>query len=132
MAQLWVFRHYVSTRCVDVIEAAYEGKSLEAQAAFDNAIHFLAQRKAHEWREPHTKKLSGECDGLVEIRFEADKVQQRPIGYYGPARGQFTILIWATEKNGRFEPRTACSIAQRRRGEVDADPKAFSRIRDVE
>lgn len=132
MAWQWVFRHYVSARRVDEIEAVYDGKSLEAQAAFDNAVRFLAQRPVHDWKYPHTEKLTGECDGLVEIRFKADEVQQRPLGYFGPDRGQFTILIWAIEKNDRFEPRRACSIAQKRRGEVDADPEFFSRIYDVE
>lgn len=60
-----------------------------------------------------------------EIRFQADKVQQRPIGYFGPKSNEFTILLWATEKGNRLLPVGWFDVAERRRlqienGECDA------------
>jgi hypothetical protein len=70
----------------------------------------------------YCKKLEGECDGLYELRFKADKVQQRPLGLF-LSDSIFVILLWATEKNDRFVPKAACEIALRRKVEVLANEK---------
>jgi hypothetical protein len=60
---------------------------------------------------------SGPCAGLAEIRFKADNVQQRPLGFHSGSQ-EFTILFWATEKGGKFVPLSACETALRRKAEV--------------
>jgi hypothetical protein len=85
-----------------------------------------------EWREPYTKQLEGPCDGLVEIRFKADRVQHRPLGFYGPKRMEFTIALIAREIGDRFEPQNACEQALGRKNAILSDPVRFSHVLAVE
>jgi hypothetical protein len=72
------------------------------------------------WARPRAAKLTKckEFRDFYEIRFRANKVQQRPIGYFGPTEDDFTILIWAQEKGSRLLPKSWCSIADRNRIEI--------------
>ena len=129
MAQIWTIRAWKHGTGSFVSE--YEAQTPAVQAAFDKRMQFLSQAPSQSWREPFTKQLDGDCDGLVEIRFKADRVQQRPLGYYGPKRGEFTLLLWAVEKNDRFSPADACTTAIQRRNQVEANADN-SEIFDVE
>lgn len=100
------------------MKETYDHGTGQLKAKFLSRLKILAQLPENEWREPHIKHLNGPCDGLTEIRFKADNVQQRPLGYRsGP--NEFTILFWATEKNNRFVPLTACekALARKQTGE---------------
>lgn len=115
---VWTFRGYVSADGVEEVSGWYEAQAADVRAKFDRRLHDLRQLRPNEWREPLTKQLEGNCDGLVEIRFKADRVQHRPLGFYGPGRMEFTILLCAREVGDRFEPVDACERALRRRDEV--------------
>ena len=120
MPTLWRFRCYVSARGVDEIKTVYEAEDLKVQARFLSRLRTLSALPEREWHEGYFKKLSGNCEGLGEIRFKANGVQQRPLGFKsGPH--EFTILFWAREKNGRFVPHSACKQSLRRKAEVVAD-----------
>jgi hypothetical protein len=67
---------------------------------------------------PRTRVLEGECDGLIEIRFFAENVQHRPLGFYGPLKLEFTIAFFATERGGKFYPRNSCGTALGRKSIV--------------
>jgi Gp49-like protein DUF891 len=116
------FRYYGDTSDPPIsdVKTTYEEGSKQLKARFLSRLKILAQLPRPEWHEGYCKSLEGECDGLYEIRFQADKVQQRPLGFF-LSDGTFLILFWATEKNGRFVPKAACEIAQRRKKEVQAD-----------
>jgi hypothetical protein len=102
---------------VDEIRAAYDRLSGKGQGRFLARLQMLASLNGDEWHETYYKKLSGECDGLWELRFKADGVQQRPLCFRsGP--NELTLLFWAQEKNSRFVPRSACAVALRRKSEV--------------
>jgi hypothetical protein len=77
----------------------------------------LAQLEMGEWNENLFKRLQGDCDGLAEIRFKGDGVQQRPLGFRSD-KHEFTILFSAKEKGGKFVPKSACEIALRRKNEI--------------
>lgn len=107
---LWSFRYYLAGGRFGGIRDAHDTGTRKRQAQFRSKLGILAQLEPGEWREPLCKKLNGECDGLVEIRFKSDGVQQRPLGFVsGPY--EFTLLFWATEKNNRFVPKSACATA---------------------
>lgn len=57
--------------------------------------------------------------GLVELKIVCDGAQYRPLGFYGPARGQFTLLVGGIEK-GRI-PRRLLEVANERRKVVMAN-----------
>ena len=118
MAIRWTFRSYVALNGDVEVYRWHQGQGPRVQGKFDRRLHDLQQMAPNEWREPFTKQLEGDCDGLVEIRFLADNVQHRPLGFYGPGRLEFTILFFAIERGDRFEPQDACAIALGRKNEV--------------
>jgi hypothetical protein len=128
----WIFRTYVSPQGEEEVTTWYAAQTPTTQAAFDQRLHNLWQMTPQEWREPYTKTLEGSCEGLVEIRFKADRVQQRPLGFYGPGRMEFAIVLMAREIGDRFEPRNACEIALARKADVTRNPIQFSHVLAVE
>jgi hypothetical protein len=58
--------------------------------------------------------------GLYELRIVFSGVQYRPFGFYGPGRGQFTLLVGSLEK-GKV-PTSTLKVANERRRIVTADP----------
>jgi hypothetical protein len=131
MGVLWTFRSYVFPDGDDEVAQWYRSQAPKVQGKFDRRLHDLQQMAPHEWRDPFTKQLQGVCDGLVEIRFKADRIQHRPLGFYGPGQHfEFTISFCAIERGGRFEPSDSCAIALRRKDEI-ARGIRVSRIIDV-
>ena len=114
---LWSFRCYRSADGTDEVKAWFDGGSKQLRSRFISRMKTLAQLPRNEWHDNLFKTLHGECDGLGEIRFEADKVQQRPLGFHS-GNAEFTILFCAKEKGGRFVPLSACKKAITRRDEV--------------
>jgi hypothetical protein len=57
------------------------------------------------------------------MRFKSEGVQYRPLGFFGPTRLEYTILVGASKKGANYDPRDAIEMALRRRAEVVADPK---------
>jgi hypothetical protein len=77
-----------------------------------------------DWREPVFKWLE---QGIGEVRFKADRVQQRPLGFQGPdGRDVFTIVFPATERGDKFVPKDAIARAVARKLEVFGDVERFS------
>ena len=110
MSVLWAFRCYVSPEGTDEIQSWYESQTKKVQAKFLSRIRTLAQLPLNEWHETLYKTLHGDCKGLGEIRFKADNIQQRPLGFRS-GETKFTILFCAIEKSSRFNPRNACETA---------------------
>ncbi|WP_354676775.1 hypothetical protein [Cupriavidus plantarum] len=85
-------------------------------------MNYLRDQPPAMWRDPHAKKLSWEydddCKDIYEIRFKARSVQQRPMGYFGPQPGQFTIVIWVTHKGEQYDPRNFAHVAKQRWADV--------------
>lgn len=73
-----------------------------------------------EWTMPYCRQLDY---GISEIRFKSRKVQQRPLGYFGPERKDFTFLYPATEKDDQFVPKDAIERARDRSKIVEKDPR---------
>ena len=102
----------------DVIRDWYDEQASEVQAEFDVALSYLREQPPAQWVRPSFGTLTGKCAGLGEIRFKANKVQYRPIGFFGPERMQFTLLLCAIEKGGKFIPKNTCDTAQKRKAIV--------------
>jgi hypothetical protein len=104
------------------VKDSHDAGSKKLKAKFLSRIITLAQLEFWEWREPPFKTLHGECIGLGEIRFKADGVEQRPLGFRSGPK-EFTIVFWAVEKENKFVPREACRRALERKSEILADRK---------
>lgn len=125
---LWTIRCYLDANGVDVIDEWFETVSDAVAAKFDTRMRYLQQQPPEAWKRPDFDTLHNEGAGLGEIRFEREKVNYRPIGFFS-GRMEFTLLLVAIEKDRKFIPKSACKIAQRRKKEVIENR---SRARDCE
>lgn len=104
----------------DVVEQWYqemEGKP-KVRARLDGRMIFLRQQPREGWiREPYDTLR----DGVGEVRFKAEGVWYRPLGYFGPFRNEFTFLFFATKTN-KFIPSNAIDIAVERMKVVELHP----------
>jgi len=114
----WTFLCFLSDGGRDVIRDWYDEQAPEVQAEFDVALSYLREQPPAQWVRPSFGTLRGKCAGLEEIRFKANKIQHRPIGFFGPEGMQFTLLLCATEKDRKFIPPSTCDTAQRRKAIV--------------
>ena len=121
---VWTFLDFVGPDGSNYIKAWIEGLPasvrVKVKAKFTTRLQNLAGISLLG-STPYVTPLTGECSGLVEIKFEVMNVQYRPLAFYGPAREEITILIGAEERGGKLVPSTACEIAIERRGQVLAD-----------
>ena len=114
----WIFRTYRLARGTDEVDEWYSTLRPRHRAKVLTGLEYLRDQPIQDWVRPRVGSLHGECKGLREIRFKLDKVPWRLIGFHGPERNEFTIVIVAMEKDGRFEPHDTCKMAQHRKLEI--------------
>jgi hypothetical protein len=106
----------------DEVKAWYDRQSKEWKRKFADRLFALRGLPFDEWRTPLFRWLRGNGQGLGEIRFKANGVQQRPLGFRGPEPDVFTIVLPSVqEKNDRFVPATALADAQRIKSDIEAN-----------
>jgi hypothetical protein len=93
-------------------------QSPRCRAKFLSRVRFLAQTPRSGWRREPFDVLHGY--DLGEVRFNADGVEHRPLGFFSPGM-IFTIVICAVEKGRKFEPKNAPAIAENRKREIEND-----------
>jgi hypothetical protein len=103
---------------ISIAKEWYDEVGYDVWAVFAWHMDYLCGQEADKWGRPWAEKLRGECAGLLEIIFEVDNVQYRPLGFFS-GRMEFTFLIFATEVGDKFVPPTACAIAQKRKKELE-------------
>lgn len=86
--------------------------SPKAQMGFSVRLEYLRDRPVSQWNRPYAAPYS---DGFIEVRFEVRNVQYRPLGFFGPARGDFTFVIPTEERGGQLRPPNALATAVTRR-----------------
>jgi hypothetical protein len=118
MPVLWTVRSYVSERGTDEIREWYGAQTPRCRAKFLSRIRFLAQTPRSGWKREPFDLLKGY--DLGEVRFNADGVEHRPLGFFSPSM-IFTIVICATEKNNKFVPKGAPEIGENRKKEIEAN-----------
>lgn len=92
----------------------------EGKAKFAVRMEYLCACPSESWSLPYCRPLD---DGISEIRFKDRRVQQRPLGYFGPNIKEFTFLISAIEKGGKFVPKDAIARAKIRKELVGKNPR---------
>jgi hypothetical protein len=106
----WTFYDFLDTRGNNLVRAWLDSLPPKAAAKIDVRILFM--RTVRMWPEAYVSSLTG-WPKLVELRIGSAGTQCRPIGCYGPAQGEFTILLGAVEK-GRL-PRRILEVADANR-----------------
>lgn len=116
----WTWKSYVLPNDELLVKEWYEEVGAFVWQDFKTLLKYLDGQPPANWVRPYTGKLHEDCKGLVELRFDFGNVEYRPIGYYS-GKMEFTIVFFATERDGKFDPPTSCEIAQRRRDEIEND-----------
>ena len=123
MLALWTIRCYVSPNGRDMIDDWYGRQSDAVRAALDVALEYLVQRPRNEWGRPEFDLLSGKMREVGEIRFKVDK-QYRVLGFFGPGRAEFTLLIGASKKGKVYDPKATQDTALKRMSQVKTDGRS--------
>lgn len=117
--QYWRFRDFVSLTGRNLMREWLDGLPPADKAAINARIRLC--EVIQPLVRPYAGKLTGgDCGGLIELRIRTSNAAYRPLGYYGPQRGEISLLIGASERGGAFVPADACRTAQQRRGLLEA------------
>jgi hypothetical protein len=108
----WTIKVYITASGVNYFQKWLDGLPKTAQADIDQRIRLLAATGF--WQRPYAAKLKG-YDEIWEIRILSGNVQYRPLGVFALGEKVFSLLIGAIEKGGRFEPKNAPKMAEKRR-----------------
>lgn len=112
MAREWMFM-VIAPQRGGVNEFAKWLNTLPKKASAKIRIRLKYLEAVKIWKKYLVTKLSGHKN-LYEIRIVCNNIQYRPIGCKGPKEGEFTILVGAIERGGKFEPKKALVIANNR------------------
>jgi hypothetical protein len=108
----WIFRDFVNER--DENEVREWIDSLEVKRArIKIDVRLRDLEKVEQLRYPYVEKWVGESD-LYEVRVVFSGVEYRLLGCYGPERRDFTLLVGATMRDDKLEPRNAVTVAKAR------------------
>jgi hypothetical protein len=124
---LWTFRDFTDDSGQNVIaewtaSIRPERKRMKMLARWDAHLEHIQNIEQASWPSEWFTELRGHPQ-IFEMKFTVNNIQWRPLGYFGPARHEFTFLIGAIERNDRFEPTDAPRSADARRLIVEHDPK---------
>jgi len=108
----WKIKVFINNRGTNVIKEWLKDLPKAAQAEIDNRLKYMQTLKT--WGRPYSAKLKG-SDHIHEVRIKCQKVQYRPLGFFGPTDGVFTLLVGAREKDSKLEPKNAQKSAEERR-----------------
>lgn len=89
------------------------------RARLDTIMMHLRCQNREGWTRPYYDTLR---DDVGEVRFKTNRVNYRPLGFFGPNRNDFTFLYFATKTN-RFDPTNAIDIAVERQQQVTVNPE---------
>src|SRR6266404_640307 len=92
---LWTFYDFCDARGVNLIRGWLDGLPPKASAKIDARILFMMAVPV--WPEQYVSSLTG-WPGLLELRVVLDGIQYRPLGFYGPERHEFTLVLGSREK----------------------------------
>lgn len=95
------------------------GLSVKARAKVNTRIRALETLPRSQWGDYTGAMVGPGWEGIYEIRIRYDRVQLRPLFFYGPGREQATLLMGAQEVGDEIEPRSARTTCQVRRREAE-------------
>jgi hypothetical protein len=114
----WTLKALVDRRSPEapkstIVKGWFEGQYDDVQQAFLTRMKFLAGLPKDGWDRPYVGQLRhGECKGLFEIVISVVDVEHRPLGYFS-GEMEFTIVAFATERDGKFDPKSVCATAKK-------------------
>jgi len=92
---MWTFYDFLDARDVNLIRQWLNTLPDKARAKINTRLLFM--RVILVWPEQYVSALKGWPE-LVELRVVSAGNQYRPLGFYGPGRREFTLVLGAIEK----------------------------------
>ena len=83
MGLFWIFYDYVDEDGNNLIHHWLNTEGKDAKAKFNCWIRHLEAIELGQWRRPLVDTLTGECQGLFEIRVRVARVAYRLLGFHG-------------------------------------------------
>lgn len=99
---MWTFLDFLDGRGENTIRQWLDSLPLKPRAKINTRLLFM--RSAPIWPEQYVSSLTSWPD-LVELRIVSSGDQYRPIGFFGPGKREFTLVLGAIEK-GKLRART--------------------------
>ncbi len=121
---VWAIRFFRTGQRSEFLEK-YDEQSAKVRAEFRATMNgLLDQPSITGWSRPNGfDRLSREYRELGKFRFKVENVQHRPLGFFGPDQKMYTLLVWATERDGKFDPRGVRDLAMKRMKMIRANPE---------
>ena len=117
----WAIKCYCNAAGRDVFDKEFSDQTLAVRQEFRAVLNGLRDRPRNEWTRPAGfDQLGGKYKALGKLRFKVANVQHRPLGFF-PGGLVFVLLVWATERDGKFDPPDVRETALRRIKEVEND-----------
>lgn len=114
---------YVGTDGVNIVKIWLDQLDPKAKAKLTVKFNVLEQTLRAEWNKHNTEVLQGDKDGLIAVRVEYHGIQYRILGFDGPYRGEFTLLVCCRERNDKYVPLESGKVAIERRKAIEVNPK---------
>src|SRR5688500_15588284 len=92
MALLWTVRCYQTPLQKRPFCDWVGDQSVKFRATFNVRLKYLGQQPHTAWVRPYADLLHKDCPGVTELKIKASNIQYRPLGFFGPGRGEFTFL----------------------------------------
>ena len=94
----WKFYDFLDSRGINVIRTWLDTLPPKAAAKIDVRILTMqAMEVETSWPQQYISSITG-MPGILELRVASFGGQYRPLGFYGPGRREFTIVLGAIEK----------------------------------
>lgn len=117
----WTIKTFITTSGKNVIKKWLKNQPIEAQAYINSRLRYLETQKIWNHR-PYSAKRKG-SNHIYEVIITRNKVQYRPLGFFGANLDEFTLLVGAKERDWKLEPIDADEIAEKRRELILKDGK---------
>jgi hypothetical protein len=117
----WVFRTYQRASGRDDVRKWYEDLARRDRVTVLSTLQYLRDQPREKWARPLGFAPLHGLDGMGEFLFKFGGVQNRLIGFFGPYRMSYTILLPVLKKGRSFDPREWEETALRRKAEVESD-----------
>ncbi|HUD13822.1 MAG TPA: hypothetical protein VMQ56_09230 [Terracidiphilus sp.] len=116
----WLFLDYIERNGNPIRDWLEDKASVPTKARAKIQRILLQLAGTRSWTRPLASNLD-DYPGIVEIRIRWMNTQYRLLGYRGPGEREFTLLFPATEKDDKFVPLNAPTIATNRMSIVQSD-----------
>lgn len=114
----WNFSAYVGPNGRNEVQSTIDGYDDYDHAKFARAVAHLAVTPKVQWNRPFAAKLKNE-DPIYEIRYQANRRETRPLGFFASDGVTFVIVLICYKKGSVYAPPGAFKSAHSRIAQLE-------------